>query len=51
MKMQCHGNMAALSVPHQKKTLPNIDGVRVVGDKVALIPVVSSNETILHKCG
>jgi hypothetical protein len=32
----------------KEKLLPNIDGVRIVGGKVALIPVVSSNEAILH---
>jgi hypothetical protein len=36
-------NMSALYIPHQKKTSPNIDGVRIVGGKVALIPVVSSS--------
>jgi hypothetical protein len=42
--------MSALYVPHQKKKgVPNIDGVCVGGDKVALISIVSSNETILRK--
>jgi hypothetical protein len=29
--MSC--NMLALYVPHQKKRLPNIDGIRILGDK------------------
>jgi hypothetical protein len=31
----------------RKKSSSNIDGVRIVSAEVALIPVVSSNETIL----
>jgi hypothetical protein len=34
--MQCHDNMSVLSVPHQKKLLPNIDGVCIVGGKMHL---------------
>jgi hypothetical protein len=44
-------NMSALYIPHQKKRLSNIGGIRIVGGKVALIPVVSYNETILHNRG
>jgi hypothetical protein len=44
-------NMTALYVPRQKKSSSNIDGVRIVGGKVTLIPVVSSNETILRNRG
>jgi hypothetical protein len=44
-------NMLALYIPRQKKKVPNIYGICIVGGKVALIPVVSSNETILHNCG
>jgi hypothetical protein len=29
----------------KRKGLPNIDGVRIVDGKAALIPVVSSNDT------
>jgi hypothetical protein len=47
--MSC--NMLDLYIPHQKKSLQNIDGIRIIGGKVTLIPVVSSNETILHNCG
>jgi hypothetical protein len=40
-----HGNMSVLYDPHQKKFfLSNIVGVRIVGGKVALIPVVSSSD-------
>jgi hypothetical protein len=37
--------MSVLYDPHQKKKklLSNIDGVRIVGGKVTLIPVVSSS--------
>jgi hypothetical protein len=47
--MSC--NMSVLYVLTKRKSLPNIDGVCVVGGKVTLIPVVSSNETILRKHG
>jgi hypothetical protein len=36
-------NMSAPYVPHQKKSSPNIDGLRMVGGEVKLIPVVSSS--------
>jgi hypothetical protein len=35
----------------KEKLLPNIDVVRIVGDKATLIPVVNSNETILRNRG
>jgi hypothetical protein len=35
----------------KEKGVPNMNGVRVGSGKVALIPVVSSNETILRKRG
>jgi hypothetical protein len=44
MKMQCHVNMSNLYVPHQMDTFANIDGIHVIGGKVVLIPVVSSND-------
>jgi hypothetical protein len=44
-------NMSVLYVLTKRKSLPNIDGIRVVCSKVALIPVVSFNETILRKRG
>jgi hypothetical protein len=44
-------NMSSLYIPHQKKSLPNIDGIRIVGGKVALIPIVSYNETIICNRG
>jgi hypothetical protein len=47
--MSC--NMSNLYVSHQKKSSPNIDGICIVGGKVALIPVVSSNKTILCNRG
>jgi hypothetical protein len=37
--MQCHDNMSVLSIPHKKKLLPNIDGVRIVGGKMHLSPL------------
>jgi hypothetical protein len=46
--MSC--NMSVIYVPHQKKELANIDGLRVDDDKTH-IPVVSSNETILRNHG
>jgi hypothetical protein len=30
----------------KEKLLPNIDGVRIVGGKVTLIPIVTSSDTI-----
>jgi hypothetical protein len=36
-------NMLVIYVPHQKKSSSNIDGIRMVGGKVTLIPVVSSS--------
>jgi hypothetical protein len=47
--MSC--NMSDLYVPRQKKISPNIDSIRIVGGKVALIPMVSSNEIILRNRG
>jgi hypothetical protein len=44
-------NMSVLYVLTKRKSLLNIDGIRVVSDKVTLIPVVSSNEIIIHKRG
>jgi hypothetical protein len=44
--MSC--NISARYVITKRKMVTNIDGVRIVGGKVILIPVVSSNETILH---
>jgi hypothetical protein len=43
--------MLDIYIPHQKKSSPNIDGIRIVGGKVALIPVVNSNETFLRNHG
>jgi hypothetical protein len=43
--------MSDLYIPHQKKSSSNIDGIRIVGGKIALILVVSSNKTILRKRG
>jgi hypothetical protein len=34
--------------PHQKKNGVKIDGICIVSGKVALIPIVSSSETILR---
>jgi hypothetical protein len=55
--MSC--NMLDLYVPHQKEklvkykwqSLSNINGIHIVGGKVALIPVVNSNKIILCNCG
>jgi hypothetical protein len=38
--------MSDLYVPYQKKCSPNIDGIHIVGGKIALIPVVSSSRMI-----
>jgi hypothetical protein len=35
----------------KEKGVPDIDGVCVVGGKVALIPIVSSSETVLCNRG
>jgi hypothetical protein len=43
-------NMSVIYVPHQKKELANIDGLRVDDGKTH-IPVISSNETILRNHG
>jgi hypothetical protein len=49
MNVRCHAICWSYTFLTKRKREPNIDGVRVVGGKVALIPVVSSNETILRK--
>jgi hypothetical protein len=45
-------NMLAIYIPRQKKKVAKyIYDICIVGGKVALIPVVSSNETIVRNCG
>jgi hypothetical protein len=38
MHMRNHDNMLILYVPHQRKVLPNIDAVQIVGGKSLSFP-------------